>query len=113
MDTSDIEQFAKLFDTAMTSDNPAVKKAFKNLLMVSALTEANNDEYEVAGPLQKMVNTIKSLDKRIDTLEKSQYNTSSIWTTTPAYSPTYTVDTLDDISITFAGDDELIKDEEC
>ena len=30
----DLETFIDLFDTAMTSDNPAVKKALKNLILI-------------------------------------------------------------------------------
>ena len=49
----DLEQFADLFDQAMTSDNPTVKRAFKNLLMVAAITES--DEKKVVGPMREPV----------------------------------------------------------
>jgi hypothetical protein len=36
----DLEKFVDMFDTAMNSDNPAVKRCFNNLLMVVALAHA-------------------------------------------------------------------------
>lgn len=63
----DLETFVDLFDTAMNSDNPTVKKAFKNLMLVVALVESENPN--TIGPLRNMLERVKSLDSRVATLE--------------------------------------------
>jgi len=63
----DLEQFADLFDQAMTSDNPTVKRAFKNLLMVAAITES--DEKKVVGPMRELLDELKALRQRVNNLE--------------------------------------------
>lgn len=100
--TFDLETFVNLFDTAMTSDNPTVKRAFKNLMLVAALVEAENDQ-EI-GPLRKLIDDVATLKTKITTMEfnqsiNKQYptippNWITTWTTTgsnvtaPSYTPT-------------------------
>jgi len=66
-DQFDLEQFADLFDQAMTSDNPTVQRAFKNLLMVAAIAES--DEKKVVGPLRELLDEVKKLKRRVNDLE--------------------------------------------
>jgi len=84
----DLETFVDLFDTAMSSDNPTVKRAFKNLMMVAALAEAENGTK--TGPLRNLVEKMKSYENRLAALEwQSNMKNSPIVggiTTTP-YSP--------------------------
>lgn len=121
MENFDLEQFAKLFDTAMTSKNPAVQKALKNLLIVSAIAEAKGEEF--IGPLETMFNSVRELKKRVDILEQTKYNNygnNSYTITTTPYISTGTSTTAttsiwgydDTISITVPSDD-LVKVEEC
>jgi len=63
----DLEQFADLFDQAMTSDNPTVKRAFKNLLLVAAIAES--DEKKVVGPMRELLDELKALRQRVNNLE--------------------------------------------
>jgi len=63
----DLEQFANLFDQAMSSDNPTVQRAFKNLLMVAAIAES--DEKKTIGPMREMLEELKELRRRVSSLE--------------------------------------------
>lgn len=66
----DLETFVDLFDTALTSDNPTVKRAFKNLLMVSAIASAEeNLQVLRQGPLRRLVEDMKNLNQRLSNLE--------------------------------------------
>lgn len=84
----DLEAFVDLFDTAMTSNNPTVKKAFKNLMIVATLVNAENEPK--IGPLRELMTSLNDLRSRVATLEASKY--SSITTNTPGM-PTWTVGT--------------------
>lgn len=64
----DLEKFVDLFDTAMSSDNPTVKKAFKNLLMVAALVEGENQDPKI-GPLRGLLKSVENLQQRVSSLE--------------------------------------------
>lgn len=62
----DLETFAKLFDTAMSSDNPAVKRALKNLLMIAALVDSEQSGTpRTIGPLRKLVDDVKFLKNQV------------------------------------------------
>lgn len=89
----DLETFVDLFDTAMTSDNPAVKKALKNLILISTLVDANSDHGLRQGPLRRLVEDIKHLNQRVSSLEsEKQYKTytqpnTGTWPSGPGYTP--------------------------
>lgn len=69
----DLEQFVDLFDTAMSSDNPAVKRALKNLLMIASLVDSDIPaEQRVEGPLRRLVDDINNLSRRIGQLEQEK-----------------------------------------
>jgi hypothetical protein len=87
----DLETFVDLFDTAMTSNNPAVKKAFKNLLMVTAIVHAKENEIvSKQGPLRRLVDDIQNLNRRLSDLEGQKiYPGGGLPSTLPAYSPTW------------------------
>jgi hypothetical protein len=73
----DLETFVDLFDTAMSSDNPAVQKALKNLILISALVGANANHDIKQGPLRRLVEDIKHLNQRISSLEMNrEYKTT-------------------------------------
>lgn len=82
----DLETFVDLFDTAMSSDNPAVQRALKNLVLISAMVNAQNSDGLRKGPLRRVVDDIQMLNKRIGQLEsagaqRSTYNPSPGFTT--------------------------------
>lgn len=70
MEDFDLEKFVDLFDTAMSSDNPTVKKAFKNLMLVAALVEAENENK--TGPLRSLVTEVRNLQHRMTIIEMSK-----------------------------------------
>ncbi len=66
----DLETFVDLFDTALTSDNPTVRRAFKNLILVASIVQAEENHDSIAnGPLRRLVEDIRSLNRRIGQLE--------------------------------------------
>ena len=81
----DIEEFAKMFDAALASDNPSVQKALRNFMMVTALVhaqeEANNDERQM-GPFESLFSQLEDLQHRISRLEAERYSNRT-------YSQTY------------------------
>ena len=66
----DLEQFVDMFDTAMNSDNPTVKKCFNNLLMVVALAHAEDKEKHI-GPLRKLVDDLAYVSRRLEEIERT------------------------------------------
>ena len=66
----DLEQFVDMFDTAMNSDNPTVKKCFNNLLMVVALAHAEVKERHI-GPLRKLVDDLAYVSRRLEEIERT------------------------------------------
>lgn len=84
----DLERFVDLFDTAMSSNNPTVKKSFKNLLMVAALAEGENQDPKI-GPLRGLLKSVENLQQRVAVLEASK---SSTYGPVPTpYTPTWTI----------------------
>lgn len=85
----DLETFVDLFDTAMTSDNPAVKKAFKNLMLIAAIVNSENkDEAIRQGPMRRLVEEHQNLIRRLNNLENDYMRTGN-YTITPAPMPSY------------------------
>jgi hypothetical protein len=74
----DINEFAKMFDAALASDNPAVKKALRNFMMIAAIVHAaeDNSEERLMGPLETLVRKVYDLENLIRKLDKNN-NTSS------------------------------------
>lgn len=69
------EQFIKLLDGALASDDKNVKQALRKFLFVAAMVMGDNTE---SGPFTKMMETIDNLQQRISTLEnKDNYTFTS------------------------------------
>ena len=79
----DLETFVDLFDTAMSSDNPAVQRALKNLVLISAMVNAQSPESLRKGPLRRVVEDIQILNKRLSTLESAGAYRSPYTPSTP------------------------------
>ena len=86
MNDVDFEQFIKLLDGALASDDKNVRNALKKFLFVAALALGDDTE---PGPFTQMMETIDNLQRRISTLEQS---TSKPHTTAPWI--TYTTPTV-------------------
>lgn len=86
MEDFDIQEFAKMFDAALASDNPSVKKALQNFMMVAALVhaqeEVENDE-RLSGPLETLIKQIEDLQHRISRLEAEKYSGTRTYPTNP------------------------------
>ena len=87
MEDFDLNEFAKMFDAALASDNPAVKKALRNFMMVTAIVHAQElDEAErEMGPIETLVKKVLELDKRVRQVESTK---PYVGTGAPAY-PSY------------------------
>ena len=84
----DLETFVDLFDTAISSDNPTVQRALKNLILISAMVNAQeNPEGLRRGPLRRVIEDIQALNKRISNLESAgAYRSTYAPTTGPGTS---------------------------
>lgn len=81
----DLETFVDLFDTAISSDNPTVQRALKNLILVSSIVNAQeNAEGLRKGPLRRLVDDINNITKRLNNLESAgAYRSTYVPTTGP------------------------------
>lgn len=75
MDQFDLTEFAQMFDAALASDNPAVKKALRNFMMVSALVHAQEEvenEERLIGPLETLVKKVNDLDIIVNDMQRNR-----------------------------------------
>jgi hypothetical protein len=74
LENFDIADFARMFDAALTSDNPSVKRALRNFMMVAAVVHADieNQQERVMGPLETLVTKIAELERQILELRTAQ-----------------------------------------
>lgn len=73
MEDFDLKEFAKMFDAALASDNPAVKKALRNFMMVTALVHAQEDGDErIMGPLETLVKKVGDLERMVYELQNTR-----------------------------------------
>ena len=81
----DLKRFVEMFDQALTSDDPRVKNALRQLMMMVILTNTDDHEGRAGakhGPLRRMqedmrnqVRWIQRLEQEIETLKKQvSYN---------------------------------------
>lgn len=73
-DDIDIEELARMIDSAVNSDNPSVKSALYSFLTMAALARAeqSGDEY-IAGPFEQLFKRITELERRLHKMEEEQY----------------------------------------
>ena len=103
MEQFDLEEFAKMFDAALASDNPTVKKALRNFMMVTAIVHAqeNNDSDRITCPLETLIKRVETLDRMVRELQynrtttaypkdhyKDYYGTNPTWVYSPNTSTT-------------------------
>ena len=74
MDEFDITEFAKMFDAALASDNPAVKKALRNFMMVAAIVHAQelNEDKRLAGPFESLLKKVQDLESIVRELQNNR-----------------------------------------
>jgi len=81
----DFEQFIKLLDGALASDDKNVKQALRKFLFVTAMVLGDDCE---PGPFSKMMETMDAMQRRLAALESKDLTTTTDWT---GISPPYTV----------------------
>lgn len=73
----DLERFIDLFDQALTSKDPRVINALRQLMMMVALTAPETYNSPAVdrrrGPLRQVIDDIGNLTRRIERIEESQY----------------------------------------
>ena len=73
MEQFDLKEFAQMFDAALASDNPGVKKALRNFMMVTALVHAQEDGDErVMGPLETLVKKVADLEAIVCEMQRNR-----------------------------------------
>ena len=73
MEDFDLKEFAQMFDAALASDNPAVKKALRNFMMVTALVHAEEDGDErIMGPLETLVKKVGDFERMVYELQNTR-----------------------------------------
>ena len=63
-----------MFDAALASDNPAVKKALRNFMMVAAIVHAEEQtgEGRPMGPLETLVKKVADLERIVCDLQRNK-----------------------------------------
>ena len=65
----DLDQFVRMFDEALTSQDPRVIDALRGLLMIVALTRPEAKTSVERGPLRRLVNDVTNLNRRLGVVE--------------------------------------------
>lgn len=95
----DLEKFAQMFDAALVSNNPTVKKALQNFMMVAAIVHAQEP---VVGPLESLIRRVDMLERTVQDINsqkqyqdyKTIYTTSGIWQSTNTSGTSVTSDSI-------------------
>jgi len=65
----DLDRFIRMFDEALTSEDPRVIDALRGLLMIVALTRSESKPSIERGPLRRLVNDVTNLNRRLGAVE--------------------------------------------
>lgn len=68
----DLERFVEMFDEALTSDDPRVKNALRQLMMMVILTDEGDREAGARreGPLRRMQQDMRDMMRKMNRLEE-------------------------------------------
>ena len=77
MEQFDIKEFAQMFDAALASDNPSVKKALRNFMMVAAIVHAEEGDERSMGPLETLVKKVGDLERMVYDIHTKQMTRDS------------------------------------
>jgi hypothetical protein len=74
MEDFDIREFAQMFDAALASDNPSVKKALRNFMMVAAIVHAQelNEDERLMGPFEALLKKVQDLESMVRELQNTR-----------------------------------------
>ena len=65
----DLDRFIRMFDEALTSEDPRVIDALRGLLMIVALTRPEARTAVERGPLRRLVDDVTNLNRRLGAVE--------------------------------------------
>ena len=65
----DLGQFVRMFDEALTSEDPRVIDALRGLLMIVTLTRPEAKTAVERGPLRRLVDDVTNLNRRLGVVE--------------------------------------------
>ena len=65
----DLDRFIRMFDEALTSQDPRVIDALRGLLMIVALTRPEARTSIERGPLRRLVDDVTNLNRRLGVVE--------------------------------------------
>ena len=65
----DLDQFVRMFDEALTSQDPRVIDALRGLLMIVTLTRPEAKTAVERGPLRRLVDDVSNLNRRLGVVE--------------------------------------------
>jgi hypothetical protein len=65
----DLDRFIRMFDEALTSEDPRVIDALRGLLMIVTLTRPEARTSVERGPLRSLVNDVTNLNRRLGIVE--------------------------------------------
>ena len=100
-DNETLQDLARALDQAISSNSPAVRKQFEQLMVLLALTQSTGDN-RLPGPFEQMIQNVEALARRCEQLDqrllqvemnKNTYQNpfqqpgQPIWTTTPLTTP--------------------------
>ena len=101
MEDNSLKILIELFDVALESDNPAVKKALRNFMMVAAIVHAQelDDNEREVGPFETLIKKVSDLERMYWDLKNTTINTNgNYWKDPPriqnptwVYNPTTSV----------------------
>lgn len=77
MDQFDVKEFARMFDAALASDNPSVKKALKNFMMVAAIVFSQDEDESIKGPFTEIFDRLERIERELVSVRKNTYTTTS------------------------------------
>lgn len=113
----DLEEFAKMFDAALASNNPSVKKALRNFIMIAAVVHAEDSDEQIAGPLETLIKKVEVLENMIRELQHNQtvINTKDYYKDYRYNQPTWIYDPNNSVSTSTSTTDsafikQLLKD---
>ena len=73
----DLDRFVDMFDQAMTSDDPRIKQALRQLMMMVILTDTGDHEGQKRasrGPLRQVVDDVHELTRQMHRLDNEVHN---------------------------------------
>ena len=96
MDSKDLQEIARIFDSIISSPSDAVQSAFKNLVVLASLSQEQTPDTK--GPFESMMSRVESLEHQMRELRREV----QIQNNTDPY--TYKIDDIQVLDLSNMGD---------